>query len=220
MFCLIKSDEMRIMGYHPQWEYMWEACCAFAHEDGHVIPLRPEYFDDYSLVDLQTMYINLTNDQKGFVAGRDLLVKAIIKIVSTLKMFSISIGKLQSMSLATLGSGKDTPLDFSITISEEFKASLLAGNVEPKWQECALPYFTTTEKDNHINPVSSSRSTGTRDLIWEVATQMWKDTGSNMDKSAILLLRRDIMTELEKQGVNRNSASNELGRWQKQLLES
>lgn len=56
---------------------------------------------------------------------------------------------------------------------------------------------------------------GIRAAIWAKADQMWALAGKPMGKSEILLLRRGVMDELEKEGVNRNTASVELGNWQK-----
>lgn len=227
MYCLIASDSMRVLGYHPQWEYTWEMCCAYAHEDGHVVPLEPRYFEDYSAVDLQAMYIGLTNDKSGLLLDRFELAEALIKIISTMPVHNLSTGKLQSLTNATLATSEDRPIEFSITITEDFKMDLLAGKCTPVWNTADAARFVlatqAVTQGNHTKSDSVARAprvSGTRDLIWETATQMWKDAGASTDKSVILMLRRDIMTKLETLGVNRNSASNELGRWQKDLLQS
>ena len=40
-----------------------------------------------------------------------------------------------------------------------------------------------------------------------------------MDVSVVLKLRKEIMNVLEEEGIKRNSASNELGKWQKTRLQ-
>lgn len=51
--------------------------------------------------------------------------------------------------------------------------------------------------------------------IWEVADKIWNDAGAPQSKTVVLALRKRMMEVLESQGTKRNSASNELGNWQK-----
>ena len=62
------------------------------------------------------------------------------------------------------------------------------------------------------------RQHGVRDIVHTVATEMWVAAGSPKDVPTILKLRKEIMVALEeKHSVKRNTSSNELGNWQKQL---
>lgn len=57
---------------------------------------------------------------------------------------------------------------------------------------------------------------GTSNLIWDVADEMWMNAGKPQEKTDVLALRKKIMQELETaHGVKKNTASNELGKWQK-----
>lgn len=56
---------------------------------------------------------------------------------------------------------------------------------------------------------------GVREIIWGVADRLWQEAGSPTNVQTVLVLRKRMMTELEAMGVKRNSASNELGNWQK-----
>lgn len=63
------------------------------------------------------------------------------------------------------------------------------------------------------------RSSGVRDTIHTVATAMWEEAGKPMDQPTILKLRKEIMLKLEAEhSVKRNTSSNELGNWQKQII--
>lgn len=63
------------------------------------------------------------------------------------------------------------------------------------------------------------RTSGVRDTIHTVATAMWEAAGKPSDIPSILKLRKEIMVELEaKHEVKRNTSSNELGNWQKQII--
>lgn len=58
-------------------------------------------------------------------------------------------------------------------------------------------------------------------LIHRVATEMWEAAGSPKDIPAILTLRQTIMKTLnDEHKIKISTSSNELGRWQKQLLTS
>lgn len=57
---------------------------------------------------------------------------------------------------------------------------------------------------------------GTSNLIWDVADEIWIAAGKPKDQKVVLTLRKTIMVELEKlHGVKKNTASNELGKWNK-----
>lgn len=67
--------------------------------------------------------------------------------------------------------------------------------------------------------VRAPRQSGVRDTIHAVATELWKAAGSPKDTPTILKLRKEIMNVLEEShGVKRNTSSNELGNWQKQII--
>lgn len=62
------------------------------------------------------------------------------------------------------------------------------------------------------------RMTGAKQIIHTVADQMYQEAGSPSSKRDVLRLRKSIMNVLEaKHSVNRNTASCELGNWQKKL---
>lgn len=56
----------------------------------------------------------------------------------------------------------------------------------------------------------------TSNLIWDVADEIWIGAGRPTDQKLVLTLRKKIMQDLETlHGVKKNTASNELGKWQK-----
>lgn len=55
----------------------------------------------------------------------------------------------------------------------------------------------------------------TRETIWACADRMWEEAGKPTQPSAVLALRKQMMNQLEADGVKRTSSSNELGNWQK-----
>lgn len=66
-----------------------------------------------------------------------------------------------------------------------------------------------------VNTVAPTRASGVRAIIWDHADKVWSAAGSPSDKATVLALRKQMMAELENQGVKRTSSSNELGNWMK-----
>lgn len=80
----------------------------------------------------------------------------------------------------------------------------------------AFPLFEETKA---IAPPELAPKGGTSNLIWDVADEMWRAAGSPKDVKIVLALRKSIMQELESShGVKKNTASNELGKWQKSRI--
>lgn len=75
------------------------------------------------------------------------------------------------------------------------------------------------EHNNHTaSRTATTRSTGqrqsgVRDVVFAKADEMWAAIGSPTEKSVILKLRKQIMDELEKEGVKRTTCSSTLGAW-------
>lgn len=55
-------------------------------------------------------------------------------------------------------------------------------------------------------------------VIWDVAERIWISKGSPKEIKDIMLVRKEAMDELEKNGIKRTTASNELGNWQRNLF--
>lgn len=55
-------------------------------------------------------------------------------------------------------------------------------------------------------------------VIWDTADKFWIAAGSPKEIKDIMKVRKETMDELEKNGIKRTTASNELGNWQRHLL--
>ena len=85
--------------------------------------------------------------------------------------------------------------------------------------QIAQPEVKLEDAPVYKQMTSKARSSNVRDTIWEKADEMWEAAGKPMDVSVVLKLRKEIMNVLEEEGIKRNSASNELGKWQKARLQ-
>lgn len=83
----------------------------------------------------------------------------------------------------------------------------------------STPAATTPAPQQRSRPVAPATPTaprgGQRTIIWEAADKAWEAAGKPTSQPVILKLRKQIMDDLEKQGVKRTSCSSELGNWQK-----
>lgn len=59
-----------------------------------------------------------------------------------------------------------------------------------------------------------------KERVWACADEHWASAGSPTNVSQVLALRKQIMSVLETEGMNRNSVSCELGNWQKARLQT
>jgi hypothetical protein len=71
-----------------------------------------------------------------------------------------------------------------------------------------------------IGTVATTPKGGVRSVIWEHADSVWSNAGKPLDKGVVMQLRKQMMTELEAQGIKKTSSSNELGNWMKARVPS
>lgn len=235
MYVLINSDKMAILAYSNNYEYLWELGCALCKDCAHVIPADKSLLD-YSAEDIQKIYIHLTGDLAGCVFSSDkicaIILTTLAKYSQTLPSVNLTSNFAQQAIDKNIeymhienGKIKEGFSSIRMPIMLVDKMSLVndiactLNNVDFKCE------WNTVEDIKITQPVipvqkqkteSTQRMSGSKQIIWDVATSMWLDAGSPTDKAEVLSLRKQIMNELEKQGVNRNSASNELGKWHKE----
>jgi len=109
-------------------------------------------------------------------------------------------------------------LSLRIRIRNFIAASL---HLEPNTLPPLEPVLATVSAPPAPKPIrlpnASRGSVGP--LIHRVATEMWEAAGSPKDIPAILTLRQTIMKTLnDEHKIKTSTSSNELGRWQKQIL--
>lgn len=86
-------------------------------------------------------------------------------------------------------------------------------------QAAPAPAVLPPQREPQAQVQSANAPAGkTAQLIWSVMDRIWETAGSPRDVSLVLSLRKTAMAELEGIGIKRNTASNELGQWQKNRL--
>jgi len=109
-------------------------------------------------------------------------------------------------------------LSLRIRIRNFLAASL---RLEPNKLPQLIPVLATVSTPPPPKPIQlpNARRGSVGPTIHRVATEMWEAAGSPRDTTTILTLRQSIMKVLnDEHSIKISTSSNELGRWQKQLL--
>lgn len=236
MYILINSDTMHVLAKHPNFQRLYEFGILSCSESCVVLPLeRDELYNEFNDVQLQLLYINLTGNKEG-VSQSKLIVSKILHYflnklpetiinedVSHQADYAIANDKQGNCSYNKDGSIPNEELQNPLHVftSNEIEQRIINSEATPTNMGQQGAWQPQREKSAPVARVAgdhrtASRTSGTRDIIFAVADQMWQDAGKPVDKSEILKLRREMMNRLELDGVKRNTSSNTLGVWVKE----
>lgn len=240
MYVLIDGDNMRALAKHPNWQRLHDYGILTCSECSIVLPLEPDAFkSEFDDTQLQLLYINTTGNMDGAGYARNVVCQILVYYFN--KMQETQIGEnSDSQAQWAIDSDRqgsclysssapypivhDGEAPFFKTLPDHAGESAIeAGapvSVTPGTQPAWRPGRDTSST---AAPSSGERSTaprasGTRDIIFEVADNMWEAAGKPTDPKVVLALRKEIMNALEAQGVKRNTSSNTLGAWQKERI--
>lgn len=245
MYILVDTDTMKVMAKHPNFQRLHEygiLCCS---ESAFVLPLEIDHiYKEFTDVQIQLMYINLTGNRQGATYARNVVSKILHYHLNALPETVINADVAQQADWAIAGDrqgeclyrpGSSVPNlgdepHLSVCSDKEIEKTIVAqdpvptnmGN-QPAWapqRETGAPATRVTSENGTASHTAgtATRSSGTRAIIYEVADRVWEEAGKPSDKSAILKLRKEMMSLLEAQGVKRNTSSNTLGNWQKDRI--
>ena len=236
MYILIDSDSMRVLAKHPNFQRLHEFGILSCSESSVVLPLEAEQiYKEFDNVQIQLLYINLTGNKAGALYPKNMISKIIHYFLNQLPETIINADVAQQADWAIAGDKQgeclyrpggsvpnlgDEP-SLQVSTDSEVESSIIKGpdvqtnmGQQGAWQpqrETSAPVARATS-DRPATP----RASGTRDIIFAVADEMWKDAGEPRDKSEVLKLRKEMMNRLETEGVKRNTSSNTLGVWAKE----
>lgn len=236
MYILIDSDTMRVLAKHPNFQRLHEFGILSCSESSVVLPLEVhQLYKEFDNVQMQLLYMNLTGNKAGALYPKVMISKIIHYFLNTLPETIINADVAQQADWAIAGDKQgeclyrpgssipnmgDEP-SLQVGTNSDLESTVIAGpdvltdmGQQGAWQpqrETSAP-VTRAARDNPATP----RTSGTRDTIFAVADEMWKDAGEPRDKSEILKLRKEMMNRLENEGVKRNTSSNTLGAWVKE----
>ncbi len=240
MYVLIDGDNMRALAKHPNWQRLHDYGILTCSECSIVLPLDIEAikkeFDD---VQLQLLYINTTGNMDGATYARNVVCRILFYYFNKMPETHIgdnsgaqaqwAIDKDQQGSCLYAVSGSvprvaegDIPA-FKTLPDTTAEAAIEAGKVPeltPGTQQAWAPARESASSNTQSSGERSAtpRASGTRDIIFAKADEMWEYAGKPTDTKLVLMLRKEIMAALELEGVKRNTSSNTLGQWQKERL--
>lgn len=239
MYILIDGDNMRALAKHPNWQHLHNYGILTCSECSIVIPLTEEdikkEFDD---VQLQLLYINTTGNMDGATYARNVVSRILLYYFNKMQETQIgensdpqaqwAIDNDQQGDCHYLTSGLvpgtgGNDAHFKTLPDRTKELALEAGETvevtqgtQPAWRPGRDTSGTTAPSSGERS--TAPRASGTRDIIFEVADNMWEAAGKPTDPKVVLALRKEIMNALELQGVKRNTSSNTLGLWAKERI--
>lgn len=236
MYILIDSDTMRVLAKHPNFQRLHEFGILSCSESSTVLPLEvAELYKEFDNVQMQLLYMNLTGNKQGALYPKNAISKIIHYFLNQLPETIINEDVAQQADWAIAGDkqgeclyrpGSSVPNlgdepHLQVSTDSNLESAVIAGpdvltdmGQQGAWQpqrETSAP-VTRAASDQPAAP----RTSGTRDIIFGVADEMWREAGEPRDKSEILKLRKEMMNRLEAEGVKRNTSSNTLGVWVKE----
>ena len=240
MYILIDGDNMRALAKHPNWQRLYDYGILTCSECSIVLPLDEDSIKkEFDNVQMQLLYINTTGNADGATYARNVVSKILVYYFNKMQETQIgensdpqanwAIGEDRQGSCLYNTSGDrptvhDGDAPFFKTLPDHTgEAAIEAGapvTVTPGTQPAWRPGRDTSSTAAPSNGERSTapRASGTRDVIFEVADNMWEAAGKPTDPKVVLALRKEIMNALEQQGVKRNTSSNTLGVWSKERI--
>lgn len=240
MYILIDGDNMRALAKHPNWQRLHDYGILTCSECSIVLPLdADEIKKEFDDVQLQLLYINTTGNMDGATYARNVVSRILVYYFN--KMQETQIGEnsdpqanwaiendRQGSCLYSVTGVHPTVHDgdaphFKTLPDKTGESAIEAGapvtvtpGTQPAWRPGRDTSGTTAPSSGERS--TAPRASGTRDVIFEVADNMWEAAGKPTDPKVVLALRKEIMNALEQQGVKRNTSSNTLGAWQKERI--
>lgn len=227
---------MRVLAKHPNFQRLHEFGILSCSESSVVLPLeKDELYNEFDDVQLQLLYINLTGNKEGLSYSKLVASKILHYFLNKLPETIINDDISQQADYAiandkqgecSYNKGSSVPYEeaeksLHIFTSNEIEQQIIDSETVPTdmgrqgaWQpqrEKSAPVIRVTG-----DRPAASRTSGTRDIIFAVADELWQQAGKPTDKSEILKLRKEMMNRLETEGVKRNTSSNTLGVWVKE----
>ena len=236
MYVLIDYDRMQVLAKHPNFQRLHEygiLCCS---ESSVVLPLEvEELYKEFDDVQMQLLYINLTGNKQGALYPKKMISKIIHYFLNEIPetVIDADVAEQADWAIASNKEGEcmycegssvpDLGEEPNIQVRNDssLESAIIDGPTVQTNMGIQGAWTPTRERQGGSIPANekraaTSRTAGTRDIIFAVADEMWKEAGEPRDKKEILQLRKQMMDRLEAQGVKRNTSSNTLGVWVKE----
>lgn len=231
MYVSIDRENLRFLHKHPEYLVVSDLVHIEApHVTTWVLPFETgSELKGWTDLELRMLYQNTTGERVADNHSRSQLQILLAVVVQRLPVTDVNRFELGRQA-AYIGDSNETPYKYVKGATRPGKAAELFP-LKAKAPSPAEMFPLTAAAAKASVPAtvtppaavkapqqapSAPRSGGVRGTIWEVADAMWEKEGKPTERAKVLALRKRMMEVLETDhGVKRNSASNELGQWQK-----
>lgn len=240
MNVIIDMTNLRFLAAHP------DACAlsslAYVEFSHLAIRIEPTWFvcDEMTEAELRKLYFNTTG--QWTLLGSEALTNVVIDLAERVPVRDINVNEVhacaQQIKPTEKGrfryvKGMSNPMKVDELFETEFarvernsEEAVIAktgGAARPVRACVPLPgaVTTSTPSDRTQRPCAAPRQGSSKEIIHSVATEHWHKNGSPKDIPSILALRKQLMGILETDyNIKKTSSSNELGNWQKIILQN
>lgn len=233
MYAMINREKMQFAHKHPSYQVLcnlaWIECAS-----AHIFPLDDAAkFREFTDMELSLLYEHTTN-KKPTALSRQQLQQVLFDLIDGMPASDVSpvevevqadkvqdalSGKMRYVRGSSVPVKQDDGLfPMQCDSNPDSEASARAGKLPALHSRRTLAASPITARPTvaTVSAPSDAAPRGTnKPLIWKTADRIWQEAGMPTDTKTVLLLRKQMMDELEKEGVKRASASSELGNWMK-----
>lgn len=241
MFVSVDMDNLRILHKHHEQETLG----ALAWLEAPNLSVRientelPQFLNSLTQLELATLYRNSTGSEAPSTAvtevGREAFLRELLAVLcihmkptlALLPEVEAQIGAVtEELYLGTpfkyaLGAKRPArfvelfPLTAPVPTDSAVQAAILSA---PKRVVAVAAAVTQAPRATPAAPGVRQRTGGAKAIVWEHADKVWEAAGKPNDVPTVLVLRKQMMDELEPKGIKRTSCSSELGNWMKARL--
>lgn len=221
MYITLDADRMLFICKHPDFEVVCNLAYIYCYNNAyHIFDIESHIpYQEFTRTELELIYRQLAIDEIMPSSGVD-IKNAIMGITQGFPVTDCNAWEVQSQANYveknegpnyTYVKGATTPAILSDLYAPKRLSRSVVKRIAVQVPKQQIPVAPPVTKVARKSPV--------KQRIWEVANELWNKEGCPMDKAVILQLRKRIMDVLEDYNIKRNTASSELGNWQKSLSE-
>jgi hypothetical protein len=235
MYVLVDRQLMAITHKHHDRSVLADLCWIECTNAGATVPLsNVRVWNEFTAAELKKIYKNATGAElQGYGTG---LAQAVFEMARRLPESVVNAEEVHAQRLC-IHDGDKSCYQYA---PGQMKPKEHVGLFEPEPLKCErveAEELRAVNSSPHYNPAGAGtghippqgtvttrgpvapRAGGTRETIFRVADEMWKEINNTTDIKKVLEMRKQCMVVLESDyGIKKTTSSTALGDWQKQRL--
>jgi hypothetical protein len=241
MFVALDPEALRFLFAHANRDVVYALAYLEAPDSKHILfenTTRGHFLAHLTSMELNLLYRNTTGKDFGNTTSDPARREVLAQIATAMEPRDVVLGELEKQIDAVVNDLEQGipyryikgaklparreqglfPLTGAAATADQLTEAETVGVQRRPVHSAPTTPATPVSAPQPAQRVARATAGSIRPKIWAKADEMWAAAGKPTEKTAVLALRKDIMTELEKDGVKRTSSSNELGNWQKDRL--